>query len=71
MSFSPPHVLVDVASIFQVRITRVVIFDSRFNSTWEEQAIGRVYRTGQEKPALVCCFTAGDTFETKVDKKGV
>lgn len=50
---------------------RVVIFDFKFNPTWEEQAIGRAYRIGQEKPVFVYRFIAGGTFETKVHNKAV
>ncbi|KAI4727667.1 hypothetical protein E4T49_04539 [Aureobasidium sp. EXF-10728] len=42
---------------------RVIIFDFAFNPTWEEQAIGRAYRLGQNKPVFVYRFVAGGTFE--------
>lgn len=45
---------------------RVVIFDFSFNPTWEEQAIGRSYRIGQDKPVFVYRLMAGGTFETKI-----
>ncbi|KAJ9643017.1 hypothetical protein H2199_004539 [Coniosporium tulheliwenetii] len=45
---------------------RVVIFDFSFNPTWEEQAIGRSYRIGQDKPVFVYRLIAGGTFETKI-----
>lgn len=42
---------------------RVVIFDFLFNPTWEEQAVGRAYRLGQQKPVFVYRFVSGGTFE--------
>jgi superfamily II DNA/RNA helicase len=45
---------------------RVVLFDFHFNPTWEEQAIGRVYRLGQEKPVFVYRFFTGGTFEEEL-----
>jgi len=48
---------------------RVIIFDFGFNPTWEEQAIGRAYRLGQEKPVYVYRFVAGGTFETNIYNK--
>ncbi|KAL1304486.1 hypothetical protein AAFC00_003476 [Neodothiora populina] len=45
---------------------RVIIFDFYFNPTWEEQAIGRVYRLGQLKPVFVYRIVAGGTFESKL-----
>ena len=48
---------------------RVFIFDFGFNPTWEEQAIGRAYRLGQEKPVYVYRFVAGGTFETNIYNK--
>ncbi|OCK84801.1 hypothetical protein K432DRAFT_288219 [Lepidopterella palustris CBS 459.81] len=50
---------------------RVIIFDFGFNPTWEEQAVGRAYRIGQEKPVFVYRFVAGGTFETIVYNKAV
>lgn len=43
---------------------RVILFDFGHNPTWEEQAIGRAYRIGQDKPVYVYRFVAGGTFET-------
>ncbi|KAF2719892.1 P-loop containing nucleoside triphosphate hydrolase protein [Polychaeton citri CBS 116435] len=48
---------------------RVVIFDFGFNPMWEEQAVGRAYRLGQEKHVYVYRFMAGGTFETNVYNK--
>lgn len=45
---------------------RVIIFDFGFNPAWEEQAIGRAYRFGQEKPVFVYRFVAGGTFESNI-----
>lgn len=45
---------------------RVVIFDFGFNPAWEEQAIGRSYRLGQQKPVFVYRFVAGGTFESNI-----
>ncbi len=50
---------------------RVVIFDFGFNPIWEEQAVGRAYRIGQEKPVFVYRFTAGGTFEDKLHNQAV
>ena len=45
---------------------RVIIFDFGFNPAWEEQAIGRAYRFGQEKPVFVYRFVAGGTYESNI-----
>lgn len=50
---------------------RVVIFDFMFNPQWEEQAIGRAYRIGQQKPVYVYRFIAGGTFEEKLFNQAV
>jgi hypothetical protein len=42
---------------------RVVLFDFSFNPTWEEQAIGRAFRLGQQKPVFVYRFITAGTFE--------
>ncbi|KAI9727596.1 MAG: hypothetical protein M1834_008035 [Cirrosporium novae-zelandiae] len=42
---------------------RVVLFDIGFNPTVEEQAIGRAYRIGQEKPTYVYTLLVGGSFE--------
>jgi SNF2 family DNA or RNA helicase len=42
---------------------RVIIYDFNFNPTWEEQAVGRAYRLGQQKHVFVYRFRAGGTFE--------
>lgn len=50
---------------------RVVLFDSHFNPTWEEQAVGRTYRLGQNKPVFVYRFIAGGTFQDVTHNKAV
>jgi superfamily II DNA/RNA helicase len=50
---------------------RVVIFDFKFNPIQEEQAVGRAYRLGQDKPVYVYRLIAGGTFETFVHNKAV
>jgi hypothetical protein len=50
---------------------RVIIFDFKFNPTNEEQAVGRAYRIGQQKPVYVYRFIAGGTFEDKMQNKTV
>lgn len=42
---------------------RVVILDVHFNPMYEEQAVGRAYRIGQQKPVYVYHLMAGGTFE--------
>ncbi|PWY70251.1 hypothetical protein BO70DRAFT_343814 [Aspergillus heteromorphus CBS 117.55] len=50
---------------------RVVIFDFTFSPVWEEQAVGRAYRLGQQKPVFVYRFIAGGTFEEIMYNKTV
>ncbi|KAL1392346.1 hypothetical protein HDK64DRAFT_322859 [Phyllosticta capitalensis] len=50
---------------------RVVLFDSSFNPQHEEQAIGRVYRIGQQKQVYVYRLCIGGTFEPKVWDKAL
>lgn len=50
---------------------RVVIFDFSFSPTWEEQAVGRAYRLGQQKSVYVYRFIAGGTFEQVMYNKAV
>ncbi|KAL2001985.1 hypothetical protein VTN02DRAFT_900 [Thermoascus thermophilus] len=50
---------------------RVIIFDFGFNPTWEEQAVGRAYRLGQQKDVFVYRFIAGGTFEEVIYNKAV
>lgn len=45
---------------------RVVIMDSHFNPSWEQQAIGRAYRIGQQKLVYVYRLTVGGTFEQSI-----
>lgn len=50
---------------------RVVMLDHTFNPTHEEQAIGRAYRLGQQKPVFVYRLVTGGTFETNVYDKQI
>ncbi|KGO58488.1 Helicase, C-terminal [Penicillium expansum] len=50
---------------------RVVIFDFQFNPTWEQQAIGRAYRIGQEKKVFVYRMVAAGTVEEKIYSKTI
>jgi SNF2 family DNA or RNA helicase len=50
---------------------RVILFDYGFNPTWEEQAIGRAYRLGQQKAVFVYRLRAGGTFEELIYNKAV
>jgi SNF2 family DNA or RNA helicase len=54
-----------------VGANRVVIFDFKYNPQNEQQAVGRAYRLGQEKPVFVYRFVCGGTFEEKMQNKGV
>ncbi|KAJ5146286.1 SNF2 family helicase/ATPase [Penicillium bovifimosum] len=49
-----------------VGANRVVIFDFSFNPTWEEQAVGRAYRIGQNKKVYVYRLVSGGTVEEKI-----
>ncbi|KAL6232130.1 hypothetical protein BDW75DRAFT_25465 [Aspergillus navahoensis] len=48
---------------------RVIIFDFSFSPIWEEQAVGRAYRLGQQKPVFVYRFIAGGTFQEIIYEK--
>ncbi len=50
---------------------RVVIMDENFNPTWEQQAIGRAYRIGQQKPVYVYRLQAAGTFEGIIQNQGL
>lgn len=50
---------------------RVVIFDSKWNPVYEQQAVGRAYRIGQTKPVYVYRFIIAGTFEEDLHKKAV
>ncbi|KAK4199039.1 hypothetical protein QBC40DRAFT_177354 [Triangularia verruculosa] len=50
---------------------RVVIFDFKYTPTDEQQAIGRAYRLGQNKPVYVYWLMVGGTFETTIHKSAV
>ncbi|KAI7225168.1 hypothetical protein KC330_g9183 [Hortaea werneckii] len=43
--------------------------DLGFNPAWEEQAVGRVYRLGKNKPVFFYRFLAGGTCETNMWNK--
>ncbi|KAI1800638.1 P-loop containing nucleoside triphosphate hydrolase protein [Daldinia bambusicola] len=47
------------------RGNRVIIFDVKFNPQNEQQAVGRAYRIGQEKPVYVYRLITGGTSEEK------
>ena len=50
---------------------RVVIFDFRYNPVHEQQAVGRAFRIGQQKPTFVYRFVCGETFEANIHNKTV
>ncbi|WYZ40384.1 hypothetical protein EsH8_IV_000725 [Colletotrichum jinshuiense] len=50
---------------------RVVIFDFKYNPIQEQQAIGRAYRIGQQKPVYVYKFLSGGTFEQALHNRAV
>ena len=50
---------------------RVVILDDHFNPMWEQQAIGRAYRFGQQKSVFVYRLTAAGTFEQALQNQGL
>jgi len=42
---------------------RVILVDFSWNPSWEEQAVGRAYRLGQQKPVFVYHLVTAGTFE--------
>ena len=50
---------------------RIVIMDENFNPTWEQQAIGRAYRIGQQKHVYVYRLQAAGTFEGIIQNQGL
>ena len=50
---------------------RVVIMDEYFNPMWEQQAIGRAYRIGQQKHVYVYRLQAAGTFEETIQNQGL
>ena len=50
---------------------RVVILDDWFNPMWEQQAIGRAYRIGQQKPVYVYRLTTAGTFEQAIQNQSL
>ncbi|EMT64006.1 Helicase ARIP4 [Fusarium odoratissimum] len=50
---------------------RVVIFDVRYNPSDEQQAVGRAYRIGQQKPVFVYRFMVAGTFEDNLHNRQV
>ncbi|PTB64340.1 hypothetical protein BBK36DRAFT_1179123 [Trichoderma citrinoviride] len=50
---------------------RVIIFDFRWNPVFEQQAVGRAYRFGQEKTVYVYQFVTSGAFEEQLQNKNV
>lgn len=50
---------------------RVVILDEHFNPMWEQQAIGRAYRIGQQKQVFVYRLTVAGTFEQAIQNQAL
>jgi SNF2 family DNA or RNA helicase len=50
---------------------RVIIFDVRYNPSDEQQAVGRAYRIGQQKPVFVYRFMVAGTFEDNLHNRQV
>lgn len=50
---------------------RIVIMDSQYNPTHEQQAVGRAYRIGQTKPVFVYWLLCDGTFEKTMQSKQV
>ena len=50
---------------------RVVILDCHYNPMYEEQAVGRSYRIGQQKAVFVYYLMAGGTFEEALHSQSV
>ncbi|OLN94044.1 Protein CHROMATIN REMODELING 20 [Colletotrichum chlorophyti] len=50
---------------------RVVLFDFKYNPIHEQQAVGRAYRIGQQKPVYVYRFISGGTFEQALHNRAV
>ncbi|KAJ4424987.1 hypothetical protein N0V82_000269 [Gnomoniopsis sp. IMI 355080] len=50
---------------------RVVIMDSQYNPTHEQQAVGRAYRIGQRKPVFVYWLLCDGTFEKTMQSKQI
>ncbi|PHH66121.1 hypothetical protein CDD81_184 [Ophiocordyceps australis] len=50
---------------------RVVIYDFGWNPVHDQQAVGRAYRLGQEKPVFVYRFVVVGTFEEHLNNKAV
>lgn len=50
---------------------RVIILDDHFNPMFQEQAIGRAYRIGQQKAVFVYHLNAGGTFEELLHNQSV
>ena len=51
--------------------SRVILADFSFNPSWEEQAVGRAYRLGQQRPVFVYHLLCGGTFEDSLHHRTV
>lgn len=50
---------------------RVVLFDHEFNPVWQEQAIGRAYRMGQQKDVFVYRLQIEGSFEIQMFRQAL
>ena len=50
---------------------RVIILDEHYNPSWEQQAVGRSYRIGQQKHVYIYRLTVGGTFEVVIQNQAL